>query len=193
MPPTGQIPLERYGMTETGIVLSNPLHGDRRAGTVGQALPGLDIRLDGGSEGDIRVKGQQIFRCYWGRPEATAEAFDADGYFMTGAVSGIGTAGPRGESPDRALHFQRSAPYAPATFFLDRRPGRARGGAAVRAYQGPEQRRYHQARRLQGRETGMFLQQQTRDHRLLPPTRSFLRARRYQRWTSKPSCCGTLG
>ncbi|KAK2077834.1 hypothetical protein QBZ16_004682 [Prototheca wickerhamii] len=80
----GQIPLERYGMTETGIVLSNPLHGDRRAGTVGQALPGLDIRLDGGSEGDIRVKGQQIFRCYWGRPEATAEAFDADGYFMTG-------------------------------------------------------------------------------------------------------------
>lgn len=168
-------------MTETGIVLSNPLHGDRRVGTVGQPLSGLDIRLDGGTEGDIRVRGQQIFRCYWGRPEATAEAFDVDGYFKTGAVPGSAAAGPRGELPNRTLHFQRSAPASPAPFSLDRRPGRARGGAAVRAHQGPEQRRHHQARRLQGREQGRLRRQQTRVHRLLPPTLPFLPARRYRR------------
>lgn len=84
----GQVPLERFGMTETGICISNPLQGERRIGTVGQPLPGLDIKLEGGTEGDIRVKGPQLFRCYWQKPEATAEAFDENGYFKTGTSGG---------------------------------------------------------------------------------------------------------
>ena len=88
---TGHTLLERYGMTEIGMGLSNPLRGERRAGTVGMPLPGVIVRLvdergrpvPGGSAGQIQVRGPQVFREYWGRPEATAAAF-RDGWFQTG-------------------------------------------------------------------------------------------------------------
>jgi len=83
--------LERYGMTEIGMALSNPLSGERRAGTVGTPLAGVEARivddagspLADGNAGQIEVGGPQVFREYWQRPEETAKAF-RDGWFMTG-------------------------------------------------------------------------------------------------------------
>lgn len=92
---TGQSLLERYGMTETGMIISNPLHGERRAGAVGQPLPTVEVRLkseageiiSGEREpGEIQVRGPVVFREYWNRPEATAESFDG-GWFRTGDVA----------------------------------------------------------------------------------------------------------
>jgi malonyl-CoA/methylmalonyl-CoA synthetase len=89
---TGQRILERYGMTETGMNTSNPLVGERVAGSVGPALPGVEARVvdkDGqsvpaGEIGGIEVKGPNVFNGYWGMPEKTAEEFTADGFFRTG-------------------------------------------------------------------------------------------------------------
>ncbi len=89
---TGQRLLERYGMTEIGMALSNPLRAERRARYVGTPLPGVDVRLvdDGGrpppngQPGEIQVRGPTIFRGYWRRPRETAEAFTEDGWFRTG-------------------------------------------------------------------------------------------------------------
>src|SRR5216110_2775324 len=84
----GQQILERYGMTETIMNLTNPYAGERRAGTVGSPFPGqqariVDIRtrqiLPAGEIGEIEVRGPNVFAGYWKRPEATAEAFSADG------------------------------------------------------------------------------------------------------------------
>ena len=91
---TGHRLLERYGMTEIGMALSNPLHGERRAGSVGQPLPNVEIRLvdeqgrivAAGQQGQIEVRGPQVFREYWGRPEETARSFK-DGWFATGDVA----------------------------------------------------------------------------------------------------------
>jgi malonyl-CoA/methylmalonyl-CoA synthetase len=88
---TGHTLLERYGMTEIGMALSNPLHGVRRAGTVGTPLPGVMARItndDGrpvaaGTPGQIEIRGPQVFREYWRRPEETRNAFRA-GWFLTG-------------------------------------------------------------------------------------------------------------
>jgi malonyl-CoA/methylmalonyl-CoA synthetase len=88
---TGHAILERYGMTETGMIASNPYDGERIAGTVGFALPGVDVRIAG--SGVIEVKGPNVFRGYWRMPEKTAEDFTADGYFITGDV---GTMDARG-------------------------------------------------------------------------------------------------
>ncbi len=88
--------LERYGMTEIGMALSNPLHGERRPGFVGSPLPGVDVRLvdeagdvieKDGAEGEIQVRGPNVFLEYWRRPEATAAAFTDDGWFITGDVA----------------------------------------------------------------------------------------------------------
>jgi malonyl-CoA/methylmalonyl-CoA synthetase len=87
--------LERYGMTETGMAISNPYRGERRPGHIGQPLPGVEVRivdendniLPPGSSGEIQVKGPGVFREYWGKPEATAAAFTADGWFRTGDVA----------------------------------------------------------------------------------------------------------
>ncbi len=80
----GQAPLERYGMTETVMLCANPLHGPRRPGTVGLPLPGVELRLaDGGA---VEVRGPSVFGGYLGRPEATAAAFTADGFFRTGDI-----------------------------------------------------------------------------------------------------------
>lgn len=84
---TGHRILERYGMTETGMLASNSYEGDRRAGSVGPSLPGTEIRIDGADEGGvggIEVRGPNVTRGYWRNPEKTAEAFTADGWFVTG-------------------------------------------------------------------------------------------------------------
>ncbi|GAO39403.1 putative fatty-acid--CoA ligase [Sphingomonas changbaiensis NBRC 104936] len=84
---TGHRILERYGMTETGMLSSNPYDGDRRAGSVGPPLPGVAIRIAGADAdgvGGIEVKGPNVTRGYWRNAEKTAEAFTADGWFETG-------------------------------------------------------------------------------------------------------------
>jgi malonyl-CoA/methylmalonyl-CoA synthetase len=80
---SGHTLLERYGMTETGMILSNPLHGLRRPGLVGTPLPGVEVRL---VEGEIEVRGPGVFREYWRRPDETRDAFH-DGWFRTGDVA----------------------------------------------------------------------------------------------------------
>ena len=88
---TGHVLLERYGMTEIGMALSNPLHGERRPGSVGTPLPGVEVRLvdeagglvPEGVAGEIEVRGPTVFREYWRRPEDTRAAF-RDGWFRTG-------------------------------------------------------------------------------------------------------------
>jgi len=80
----GQRVLERYGMTETVMNVSNPYDGERRPGTVGLPLPGVELRLAGGDQGEVLLRGPNVFGGYWGNPRATAEAFDADGWFRTG-------------------------------------------------------------------------------------------------------------
>ena len=84
----GQEVLERYGMTETVMLVSNPHDGDRRAGTVGLPLPGVDLRLDADSS-EIEVRGPNVFHGYYGRPDADADAFTDDGWFRTGDVGQI--------------------------------------------------------------------------------------------------------
>ncbi len=91
---TGHTILERYGMSETAMLTSNPCHGERRAGTVGPALAGVSVRVVNGAGeacatgeiGDIQVKGPNVFKGYWQMPEKTAEEFTADGFFKTGDV-----------------------------------------------------------------------------------------------------------
>lgn len=75
--------LERYGMTETFMTMSNPYAGERRAGTVGFPLPGISVRID---EGELLVHGPNVCAGYWRRPEATAAAF-VDGWFRTGDLA----------------------------------------------------------------------------------------------------------
>ena len=76
----GQRILERYGMTETLMNISNPYVGERRAGTVGLPLPGVRVRI---VDGEIQLRGPNVFAGYWRRPDATESAFD-DGWFKTG-------------------------------------------------------------------------------------------------------------
>lgn len=93
---TGQTLLERYGMTEIGMGLSNSFSGERRPGHVGRPLPGVELRLvDGNGQaittpntpGEIQIKGPGVFLEYWQKPEATANAFTPDGWFKTGDVA----------------------------------------------------------------------------------------------------------
>ncbi len=90
---TGHAILERYGMTETNMNTSNPYDGDRRAGTVGFPLPGVELRitdpatgaeLPQGEVGAIEVRGPNVFKGYWRMPEKTAEELRPDGFFITG-------------------------------------------------------------------------------------------------------------
>jgi malonyl-CoA/methylmalonyl-CoA synthetase len=82
----GQQVLERYGMTETLMLVSNPYDGERRPGSVGFPLPGVELRLSDGEQGEIQVRGPNVFAGYWERPEATAESF-IDGWFRTGDLA----------------------------------------------------------------------------------------------------------
>ena len=81
---TGQTILERYGMTETCMLTSNPLVGERKVGTVGPALPGVEVRVVNGSPGAVEVRGPNVFGGYWRRPELQSTEFTADGWFKTG-------------------------------------------------------------------------------------------------------------
>ena len=83
---TGKVILERYGMSEAVIITSNPLDGERIAGSVGYPLPGVDLRIEGGETGVIQIRGPSVFAAYWRMPEKTAEEFTADGFFTTGDV-----------------------------------------------------------------------------------------------------------
>ncbi|MFM1794692.1 MAG: hypothetical protein RL642_1077 [Bacteroidota bacterium] len=89
---SGHTLLERYGMTEIGMGISNPYHGERRAGFVGQPLPGVSVRvvdeayndIVNGEPGEILIKGANVFSSYWQKPEETKKAFTKEGWFKTG-------------------------------------------------------------------------------------------------------------
>ncbi len=93
--------LERYGMTEAGMIASNPYDGERIAGTVGFALPGVEARVaddDGrevsrGEPGVLEIKGPNLFRGYWNEPDKTAEEMRPDGFFVTGDIATMGEDG----------------------------------------------------------------------------------------------------
>jgi len=87
----GQPLLERYGMSEAAIITTNPLHGARLAGSVGYPLPGVALRV--GDDGIVQIKGPSVTNGYWRKPEKTAEAFTADGYFITGDVGRLDETG----------------------------------------------------------------------------------------------------
>ena len=94
---SGHTILERYGMTEAGMITSNPYKGGRRAGTVGLPLPEVEVRIraeDGaeiptGEIGVLELKGPNVFKGYWRNPDKTAEEFRADGYFVSGDLARI--------------------------------------------------------------------------------------------------------
>ena len=95
---TGFAILERYGMTETNMITSNPYEGERRPGSVGFALPEVSVRIadpesgapvQAGETGVIEVKGPNVFAGYWRMPEKTAQEFRADGYFITGDLAQV--------------------------------------------------------------------------------------------------------
>lgn len=94
---TGHRVLERYGMTETGMSTSNPLDGERRPGSIGFPLPGVQARvadesgrvLGAGETGVLEVLGPNVFAGYWNMPEKTAEEFRDDGFFITGDIASI--------------------------------------------------------------------------------------------------------
>ena len=94
---TGQVLLERYGMTEVGMAISNPYNGERRAGFVGQPLPGVTVQLfdeydkpviEEATPGEIRMKGENVFQEYWNNEAATDECF-VDGWFCSGDIAVI--------------------------------------------------------------------------------------------------------
>src|ERR671917_1673993 len=98
----GERILERYGMTETGMNLTNPYDSERRPGTVGGPFPGQEARVVGvesretlpsGEVGEIEVRGPHVFEGYWGRPDATREVFDGDGWFSTGDLGSVSADG----------------------------------------------------------------------------------------------------
>ncbi len=98
---TGHRILERYGMTETGMITSNPFIGERRPGTVGYPLPGTSVRVVGddgtpcaaGEVGHIQVKGDNVLPGYWRMPEKNKEEYTPDGYFRTGDVGSFSADG----------------------------------------------------------------------------------------------------
>ncbi|SHH29717.1 malonyl-CoA/methylmalonyl-CoA synthetase [Cognatiyoonia sediminum] len=99
---TGHRILERYGMTETNMITSNPYDGERIAGTVGYALPGVEVKVvnaetavavGSGEIGVIEVRGDNVFHGYWNMPEKTAEEFRDDGFFITGDLAMLGSDG----------------------------------------------------------------------------------------------------
>ncbi|MEO0390634.1 MAG: malonyl-CoA synthase [Pseudomonadota bacterium] len=98
---TGHRILERYGMTETNMNTSNPLEGERRAGTVGVPLPDVELKvcdrsgqvLPRGEVGTIEVRGPNVFQGYWQMPDKTAEELRPDGFFITGDLGVQGADG----------------------------------------------------------------------------------------------------
>ncbi|MBI1186981.1 MAG: AMP-binding protein [Alphaproteobacteria bacterium] len=115
---TGHRILERYGMSEAGMITSNPLDGARTPGTVGYPLPGVSLRIVGddgatvppGEPGVIEIKGPNVFKGYWRMPEKTAQEFRDDGYFITGDI-GVAAADGRVSIVGRAKDLIISGGY----------------------------------------------------------------------------------
>jgi malonyl-CoA/methylmalonyl-CoA synthetase len=92
---SGHYLLERYGMTEIGMAISNPYEGERKAGFIGKPLPNVEVRLtdeqniavESGNPGEIQIKGPTVFKEYWRKPEATSKSFTEDGWFKTGDIA----------------------------------------------------------------------------------------------------------
>mgnify|MGYP003848323851 CR=1 FL=1 len=92
---SGHVLLERYGMTEIGMGISNPYNGLRKPGAIGMPLPGVSVRLVdenmqpviNGEAGEIQIKGENVFKEYWNKPDTTAKEFTSDGWFKTGDVA----------------------------------------------------------------------------------------------------------
>jgi malonyl-CoA/methylmalonyl-CoA synthetase len=129
---TGHAILERYGMTETNMITSNPYDGARRAGTVGLPLPGVEVRITDaqgvlpvGEAGAIEVRGPNVFQGYWRLPEKTAEEF-RDGWFVTGdlgAFDGEGYLSILGRAKDLVITGGLNVYPAEVEAALDVLPG----------------------------------------------------------------------
>ncbi|HEU4521392.1 MAG TPA: acyl-CoA synthetase [Thermoanaerobaculia bacterium] len=106
----GHAILERYGMTETFMNISNPYEGERRPGTVGMPLPGVETRIE---DGELLVRGPNVFSGYWRRADATGAAFTEDGFFRTGDLASV--------SPDGyfTLHGRKSDVIISGGFNID--------------------------------------------------------------------------
>jgi malonyl-CoA/methylmalonyl-CoA synthetase len=134
---TGHTIVERYGMSETVMLTSNPYHardGERRAGTVGRALPGVQLRIHDdkgqpcrtGEIGGIEVKGPNVFKGYWRMPEKTAEDFTTDLWFKTGDVGKVdedGVATIVGRSKDLVISGGYNVYPAEIEGALNEQPG----------------------------------------------------------------------
>ena len=130
---TGHAILERYGMTETNMITSNPYDGARKAGTVGMPLPGVEVRITGpdggvlpqGEPGAIEVRGPNVFKGYWRLPEKTAEEF-RDGWFVTGDMGSFDAEGYLsilGRSKDLVISGGLNVYPAEVEAALDNLPG----------------------------------------------------------------------
>ncbi|MBT8077731.1 MAG: malonyl-CoA synthase [Gammaproteobacteria bacterium] len=131
---TGHRILERYGMSETNMNTSNPLHGERKPGTVGPPLPGVEVRIvdDAGSElpageiGNLQVRGDNVFVGYWKLPDKTAEDFTDDGWFNTGDKGRIdenGYVAIIGRSKDMVITGGLNVYPKEVELFIDDLPG----------------------------------------------------------------------
>jgi malonyl-CoA/methylmalonyl-CoA synthetase len=127
---TGHTILERYGMSETLMLTSNPCRqneGPRKAGTVGPALPGVGLRIEGGQAlGGVEVRGPSVFSGYWQMPQKTAEEFTADGWFKTGDVGELDADGYLrivGRSKDLIITGGYNVYPAEVEGFLNELPG----------------------------------------------------------------------
>jgi malonyl-CoA/methylmalonyl-CoA synthetase len=134
---TGHTILERYGMSETNMLTSNPYHardGERRAGTVGFPLPGVQLRItDAGDKprprgqiGGIEVRGPGVFKGYWRAPDLTREAFSPDGWFRTGDLGRIdehGYVAIAGRSKDLIITGGYNVYPAEVESYLNELPG----------------------------------------------------------------------
>ena len=124
---TGHRILERYGMSEAVIITTNPLEGERKPGSVGFPLPGVDLRIGGGEEtGVIEIRGPSVFSGYWRMPEKTAEEFTADGFFITGDVGRLDADGRlwiSGRAKDLIISGGYNVYPKEVELLLDEQPG----------------------------------------------------------------------
>jgi malonyl-CoA/methylmalonyl-CoA synthetase len=124
---TGMRILERYGMSEAVIITTNPLQGERVAGSVGFPLPGVALRIEGGAQvGGIEIKGPSVFSGYWRNPEKTREEFTPDGYFKTGDVGrldGDGRVWISGRAKDLIISGGYNVYPKEVELVLDAQPG----------------------------------------------------------------------
>ena len=131
---TGHTICERYGMTETGIIASNPPEGQRIAGTVGYALPDMEMRvadekdepLEAGEIGEVQVRGPHVFPGYWGLEDKTAESLTGDGFFRTGDIGSMAADGRltlAGRSTDMIISGGYNVYPKEIELLLDQQPG----------------------------------------------------------------------